>query len=44
MLFLTLSVLALGCHNTAEGIKQDTKRALDKTGDKLKKASKKIKD
>jgi predicted small secreted protein len=33
---------AAGCHNTAQGIKEDTKRALDKTGNALQKAADKI--
>lgn len=39
-----LAALALcsGCHNTAQGVKEDTKRALDKTGDALHKAADKI--
>lgn len=44
-LILAASVgLGAGCHNTAQGVKQDTKRALEKTGEKLQKAGKKIKD
>jgi predicted small secreted protein len=43
---LLAALLALpnagGCHNTAQGIKEDTKRALDKTGQKLEKAADKI--
>jgi len=37
-----LTTLAVGCH-TAEGVKQDTKNALDATGKGLQKASAKIK-
>jgi hypothetical protein len=33
---------SFGCHDTAQGIKQDTKRALQKTGQKLEKAGDKI--
>jgi hypothetical protein len=35
---------AVGCHNTAQGVKADTKRALDKTGEKLQKTGDKIDD
>ena len=28
-----------GCHNTAQGVKHDTKRALDKTGEGIEKAA-----
>ena len=32
----------VACHNTAQGVKADTKRALDKTGEKLEKTGDKI--
>ena len=31
-----------GCHNTFQGVKEDTRRDLDKTGQKLEKAGDKI--
>jgi hypothetical protein len=37
-----MTLLAAGCHNTWEGAKTDTKRALDKTGKGLEKAADKI--
>jgi hypothetical protein len=38
-----LLMLAIaGCHNTAQGVKADTRRALEKTGQKLEKAGDKI--
>jgi hypothetical protein len=37
-----LLVAAVGCHNTAQGVKADTKKALDKTGEKLERAGDKI--
>ena len=40
--FAALTTLAVGCH-TAEGVKQDTKNALDATGKGLQKAAAKIK-
>ena len=43
MVVLAAALLVpLGCHNTAQGIKADTKRALDKTSEKLHRASDKI--
>jgi predicted small secreted protein len=39
---LLFVLLAIGCHNTAQGVKADTKRALDKTGEGLEKAGDKI--
>jgi len=39
----TLSLASLaGCHNTAQGVKADTRNALDKTGQELQKAGDKI--
>jgi predicted small secreted protein len=31
-----------GCHNTAQGVKADTRNALDKTGHELQKAGDKV--
>jgi predicted small secreted protein len=39
---LLLLLAAASCHNTAQGVKEDTKRALDKTGAGLEKAGDKI--
>ncbi len=41
-LLLPAPLLSLGCHDTWQGVKSDTKRALDKTGKGLEKASDKI--
>ena len=45
-LFLPLALLVLGalggCHNTARGVKQDTKKAVQKTGDAVEKTGEKI--
>jgi|HubBroStandDraft_6_1064221.scaffolds.fasta_scaffold3101013_1 hypothetical protein len=37
-----LFLAAAGCHNTAEGVKADTRNALDKTGHALQKAGDKV--
>jgi predicted small secreted protein len=37
-----LGLAIAGCHNTAQGVKADTGRALDKVGQKLEKAGDKI--
>lgn len=37
-----LGLAIAGCHNTAQGVKADTRRALDKVGQKLEKAGDKI--
>jgi hypothetical protein len=38
-----LSMLSVtGCHNTAQGVKADTRNALDKTGHELQKAGDKV--
>jgi predicted small secreted protein len=42
MAALLLVVAAAACHNTARGVRADTKRALDKTGAGLEKAGDKI--
>ncbi len=40
---LTVSFVAVvGCHNTAQGVKADTTKALHKTGEKLEKTGDKI--
>jgi len=42
-LLLAATVLAIAaCHNTAQGVKADTRRALDKTGRALEKAGDKV--
>ncbi len=47
-LFLPLALLVLGvlggCHNTAHGVKQDTKNAVQKTGHAIEKTGDKIED
>ena len=43
LIFIGLSVLG-GCHNTAQGVKADTKKALHKTGHGIEKAGDKIDD
>ena len=37
-----LTVATAACHNTAQGVKADTRRALDKTGKALERAGDKI--
>jgi hypothetical protein len=37
-----LMLAITGCHNTAQGVKADTRRALDKMGEGLEKAGDKI--
>jgi hypothetical protein len=37
-----LMLAVYGCHDTWQGVKTDTRRALDKTGQKLEKAGDKI--
>jgi predicted small secreted protein len=39
---VALCLFATACHNTAQGIKEDTKHAIDKTDDALHRAAKKI--
>jgi predicted small secreted protein len=39
---LAALLLAAACHNTAQGIKEDTKNAIDKTEDALHRAAKKV--
>ena len=41
-LALVCFVASVGCHNTARGVKDDTARALHKTGEKLEKAGSKV--
>jgi predicted small secreted protein len=44
-ILVTAGVVALataGCHNTFQGVKEDTRRDLDKVGEKLEKAGDKI--
>ena len=47
-LFLPLALLVLGvlggCHNTARGVKQDTKNAVQKTGHAVEKTGDKIEE
>jgi predicted small secreted protein len=43
MVILT-SMLCIRCHNTARGVKADTSRALEKTGQKIEKLGDKIND
>jgi predicted small secreted protein len=41
--FLLLSAwLAMGCRHTAQGVKDDTRKALQKTGNGIKKAGEKV--
>ena len=44
--FLVVAALSMlsvaGCHNTAQGVKADTRNALDKTGHELQKAGDKV--
>jgi predicted small secreted protein len=35
-------ILLAGCHNTAQGVKADTKRAVEKTGHAVEKTGEKI--
>jgi hypothetical protein len=42
MVTLLFMLAAVGCHNTAQGVKADTSRALHKTGEGLDKAGDKI--
>ena len=42
--FATLTgLVAWGCHNTWQGVKEDTHQAVQKTGDEMEKAGKKLK-
>lgn len=38
----TLAVVSLGCRHTADGVKADTKKAVEKTGAGIEKAGEKI--
>ena len=44
--FLVVAALSMlsvaGCHNTAQGVKADTRNALDKTGHEIQKAGDKV--
>jgi hypothetical protein len=39
---LALLLAPAGCHNTAQGIKTDTNRALEKTGEGIEKVGRKL--
>jgi len=41
-IILALAVVSLGCRNTANGVRADTKKVLHKTGHGLQKAGKKV--